>query len=413
MRWMLPWMLCFVGAALAAPPPNPLPPAQVATRTLENGLLVVARNDPAAPMAAVELWVRAGSVDDGGSGAAHALEHMAFRGSETAPAGQVDAAVESVGGALNATTYPDATRYWTTTAPDRFRVALAALANLVRPPLVHPDDWERERRVMLEEIARDQGDLAARARRALAGRLFGASYGAPVMGTPEALTRLTPEDIRAFHRKHYRPDAMIAVIVAPFEAAAVFKAVDDTLGRLPVTEGRAAVRTHPRPAAAFADVEADHGGALVVGLAWPAPSDDAAVVDVLNTILRQRLSAALGPLARRVEVSHPWQRADMVTLTIEGAEQDRAAIRAALRRVAQTAPSAITEAEVAAAIRRRQWAWWQDHEKPSSQARTLGLAAALGRAADASEAYPRLDAVSLPATRRAATRVFEALKGLP
>jgi zinc protease len=382
----------------------------VTSRTLDNGITVLVRPDAAAPLAVVDLWVYAGSVDDGGTGAAHALEHMVFRGSKDVPAGRVDATVEAAGGVLYATTYPDATHYWAAVPPEGVPTTLGALADAMCPPAVATADWERERKVMLEEISRDRDNLPAQARRTLAGRLFGTAYGAPVMGTPAALNRLEPDGIRAFHRQYYRPDRMGLVVVGRVEPDRVVEQARAAFGTIPKPAGRASERAAPKADSDPVEVEADDGTNLVVGTAWPAPSDDAGVVDVLCAIMRRRVSAAVGGLARRVEVSHPWQRADMIVLLLEGAESDRDVLRAAARRALSAPAESITASEVAAAARQRQWAWWAEEEKPAAQSRALGLAAAIGSWRDATAVQPRLDRVSVEGVRSAARKVFGTLE---
>jgi len=400
-RNWIAFFLLLLPAAFAAEPPNPLAASGVITRTLENGLTVVVSEDPAAPLAVADLWVAAGSVDDGGTGAAHALEHMVFRGGKGVPSGRVDAAVEAAGGTMYATTFPDATHYWTAIPAARLGDALGALADAMREPAVVRDAWERERRVMLEEIARDAGNLVADVRRALAGRLYGQPHGVPVMGTPGILAKLEPEAIRDFHKAHYRPDRMTLVVAGPVDPDEIFGQAEKALGALPKPAGKPPERTAPAASQAQAEVEADDGSTVVVGFAWPAPKADDAVLDVLATVLRRRLEAALGERARRVEAAHPWQRAGMVLVLAEGAERDRAVIREGMRHVLAAAPGSVGEAEVASAVRQRKWAWWMEHEKPAAQARTLGLAATLGEVSEATGAHDRLGKVTLDAVREA------------
>jgi zinc protease len=394
-------------AVRAAEPPNPMPPESVARKTLDNGVQVLVRRDAASPLAVVDLWVRAGAVDDGGTGAAHALEHMLFKGSADVPTGKVDAAVEAAGGVLYAETLADATHYWAAVPPDRTDDTLRALAQLLREPTVDATAWERERRVMMEEIARSRTDAPAETRRGLAAALFGLPYATPVAGEPAALAALDPDGIRAYYRRFYRSDRFTLVVVGPVTPGAIQKQAAESLGRIPRAKGPAPEETPP-PAVKRAPVEITrtHGNSVDVGLAFPAGGGAAA--DVLSAILAGRLSASVTGIAERVQVSLPWQRAGILVLTAGGPLENEGAIRAALHRTAASAASGLSPGAVAAAIRRRQWSWWLDHERPAAQARALGLAATLGDLGEATGAGERLGAVSVSDVRAVAEGLFPA-----
>src|SRR5690242_14198687 len=83
-----------------------LPPA---TRliTLENGLVLIIREDHSAPVVSAQAWCRAGSIDEGrwlGAGLSHVLEHMLFKGTTPRGAGRIDQEVQDAGGYMNAYT---------------------------------------------------------------------------------------------------------------------------------------------------------------------------------------------------------------------------------------------------------------------------------------------------------------------
>jgi predicted Zn-dependent peptidase len=393
---------------MGATAPNPMPPAGVSASSLPNGLRVVIREDATAPLAAVDLWVRAGAADDDGTGAAHAVEHTLFMGSKDVAAGAVDAAVERVGGVLYAETLADATHYWATVPAGETGVVLGALRDLLHEPTVDAKGWERERRVMLEEIARSRTDAAAEVRRALASKLFGTPFGAPVTGTPDSLAAVTPDAIRAFFRRFYRPDRMVLVVVGPVSADTVRKEAAGILGGIAPAAGDApGPGAVPIAKAGRVEVSRRDGARVEVGLAFPAAGD--ADVDVLCTILAGRLSAAVSGLADRAEVSHPWQRAGLVVMTAGGPAENESALRDALRSAAAVSAEGISAAQVSAAIQRRQWAWWLEHEKPAAQSKALGLAAVLGDLDEATTEPERLAAVTPEAVAAAAARAGAAV----
>ena len=84
-----------------------LPDVDALVTTLSNGLLIIVREDRSAPVASVQAWCRAGSIDEGrwlGAGLSHVLEHMLFKGTSTRGSGRIDQEVQDAGGQMNAYT---------------------------------------------------------------------------------------------------------------------------------------------------------------------------------------------------------------------------------------------------------------------------------------------------------------------
>src|SRR5580704_10515622 len=91
----------------------PMPPGTSLT-TLENGLVIITREDHSAPVVSAQAWCHAGSITEGkwlGGGLSHVLEHMLFKGTTTRPGSRIDQEVQSAGGYMNAFTSFDRTVY--------------------------------------------------------------------------------------------------------------------------------------------------------------------------------------------------------------------------------------------------------------------------------------------------------------
>ena len=101
-------------AASAALEIPALPPGTRLT-TLDNGLVIIVREDPSAPVVSAQAWCKAGSIDEGkwlGAGLSHMLEHMLFKGTKHRGPGQIDREVQDSGGYMNAYTSFDRTVYY-------------------------------------------------------------------------------------------------------------------------------------------------------------------------------------------------------------------------------------------------------------------------------------------------------------
>src|SRR5256885_1950202 len=80
---------------------------------LPSGLTIIAEENHAAPVAALQIWVRVGSADEGPgeAGLAHLHEHMLFKGTGRRGPGAIAREIEGAGGEINAWTSFDQTVY--------------------------------------------------------------------------------------------------------------------------------------------------------------------------------------------------------------------------------------------------------------------------------------------------------------
>ena len=163
------------------------------------------------------VFVGAGSryEDDAIAGASHFLEHMLFKGSEKRPAPElISGAIESVGGVFNASTDREATVYYAKVARDHFGIALDVLADMYNRPLFDPEEVERERGVIIEELAMtyDQPDAFADL---LIDRALWPDQpmGRDVGGTRETVGAITRRQLIDYHARQYAPSNTVVAVV--------------------------------------------------------------------------------------------------------------------------------------------------------------------------------------------------------
>ncbi|MBX3145563.1 MAG: insulinase family protein [Gemmatimonadales bacterium] len=176
--------------------------------TAPNGLVVLTEHLPGLRSVAAGVWFRSASGHERREqmGIAHLLEHMVFKGTERRSAKELAHALEVRGGALDAYTSRDHTSFQAHVLDQDLPLAVEVLSDLVRRPLLRPEDLELERNVVLEEIKGVEDtpddlvfDLAS------AALWPSHPYGYSILGTPETVGALTAADLTAFHRGAYHP----------------------------------------------------------------------------------------------------------------------------------------------------------------------------------------------------------------
>lgn len=180
-----------------------------------NGFEVLHVPSSAAPVVAMELWVKVGSADEKlhEAGLAHLVEHMLFKGTAARPHGEIASEIEALGGEINAYTSADYTVYTVLLASRFALVGLEVLSDAVFASTFDADELDKEKGVVLEEILRSRDLPHQCLSQALFSEAYGThAYGRPVIGTEEAVASFSRDDCLSFSRRWYRPDNMILVL---------------------------------------------------------------------------------------------------------------------------------------------------------------------------------------------------------
>ncbi|MFM9136364.1 MAG: M16 family metallopeptidase [bacterium] len=207
--------------------------ALVRRTVLPSGLRIITEYVPGVRSVSFGVWVGVGSRDEtpAQTGAAHFLEHLLFKGTETRTAWEISSAVEAVGGEMNAFTTKEYTCYYARVLDSDTRIAIDVVCDLVNHGLLAAEDIESERAVILEEIAMNDDDAADAVHDVFMRGLYGASpLGRPILGTQESLEGLSPRGIRGFYRRHYVPSQMVVAAAGSVDHEEVVAMVREAFG---------------------------------------------------------------------------------------------------------------------------------------------------------------------------------------
>lgn len=190
-------------------------------RTLSNGCESYLEQVDFAPLVTLQLWVKAGSLDERPHefGMAHVLEHMLFKGTESHPkTGDIAKLVEAAGGEINAYTTFDHTVYYIN-APREFAFqGTELLFNVVCSSLLDQQELSRELEVVIEEIRRGRDNPSARLSHTLFSKLFeGHPQGRPVIGYEDIVKQFNRETLVEFYKRWYTPANMIFIAAGDFQ----------------------------------------------------------------------------------------------------------------------------------------------------------------------------------------------------
>jgi predicted Zn-dependent peptidase len=183
---------------------------------LPNGIRILTSAMPATRSAAVSLYVGAGSryEREEEAGLSHFLEHLLFKGSEKRPtAKEIAEAIDRVGGIMNGGTDRELTVYYIKVARPHLDLALDVLVDLVSRPLLDPGELEKERQVVLEELAMVEDSPQQLSDLLLDSLLWpGQPLGRDVAGTPDSVAALSGGMVAGYlHRQYVANNIVVAV----------------------------------------------------------------------------------------------------------------------------------------------------------------------------------------------------------
>ncbi len=202
--------------------------------SLPNGLQNIFEKREGSGVVAAQIWVKVGSKyeEEKVAGITHFIEHLIFKGTERLPGNAFAARIESLGGTVNAFTSYDNTVYHIIVPKKAFEEGFGLLIESVQHPAFPPDEIEKERKVILEEIKMGEDDP----QRKLFSELFSVSYqghpySRPIIGFEDSVKGIGRSEILEYYKAHYVPANTTVVIVGDFDETKAKEMVQNTLGK--------------------------------------------------------------------------------------------------------------------------------------------------------------------------------------
>ena len=161
-------------------------------------------------------------------GATHFIEHMAFDGSERYTREEISGWVDDVGGFLNAFTRKETTVFFLLVPSVHLEKGVEILSQMLLHSVFHPQEIEKERKVILEEIRRERDDPRTALEGVVDRSLYrGSLLTEPIIGSPATIEAMSDSALKAFYGRYYRPSNMRIVITGSFDPKAAERFVDE------------------------------------------------------------------------------------------------------------------------------------------------------------------------------------------
>lgn len=264
---------------------------------LPNGIRIVTETLPYHYSVSVGIWVDNGSRDEtpGENGISHFIEHMIFKGTRNRSALEIAKEMDAIGGLSNAFTSKEQTCFYTRVLENHLDQGVRILLDIFLNSLYDPEELERERLVVLQEISMVE-DTPDEFTHVLLGETAyqGNPLAQSILGTPETVNAINQDKILGYLQRSYIPEKIVVAAAGKVDHETFVNQVAHELNQISLG-GAAPNRLPPalssRSKVVYKDLEQVH-------LAWatraPSASDPRRYVStLLNVIMGGNMSSRL------------------------------------------------------------------------------------------------------------------------
>ncbi len=167
-------------------------------------------------------------------GVSHFIEHMLFKGTPSRSSVEISRAIEGRGGYLNAFTGPDDTCYYARMPYECMKLAVEVFCDMYRNSLFDPEELDRERQVILEEIKMYDDQPSSVVQENFEKALFvDHPLGMPLSGDEKTLGKMTSETLKDYMKSHYVPANTVLVFSGRLDHDACVAEAEKWMGDMP------------------------------------------------------------------------------------------------------------------------------------------------------------------------------------
>lgn len=201
---------------------------------LDNGVRVAVEDNPSYYSVSLGILVGVGAKDEGEmEGIAHLLEHMLFKGSQHYDRQAISRITDRLGGDFNGLTHKDYTLYYIRAPYSELDTALDILIDIFKNPLLSPEELEKEKLVILEEMReRDNSPEEVAKEQILSLVWDGHPLGRSILGSEEALLSFTSDDLKKFLSFYHHPESIIISAAGRIDESSLLRKLERLLGKL-------------------------------------------------------------------------------------------------------------------------------------------------------------------------------------
>jgi len=263
-------------------------------RKLNNGITVIMekRDLPVVSLSISNLF--GGAFEDSKiKGVAHFIEHLLFTGTQTRSHEDISREIEKKGGVLNAYTADEVTSYLFKLPSEHLFSGLDILTDMLNNPKFDPEKFEKEKKVILEEIKMYNDNPRTHAMKNIVGNLYESPFGEWIIGSKETVSSLSRDFVAELFDKMYSPENFIVTIVGDADFEKVCSYLEKNFKRKG-GERPKIVKIKKRNSEGVEEKAGIDQAHFYFGMHSPLPNEsDFYVLEILNAYLANGMSSRL------------------------------------------------------------------------------------------------------------------------
>lgn len=268
--------------------------------TLPNGLRIITISTKGNPAATVMVMAETGSnyESKAENGLSHFLEHMLFKGTPTRPTAlHINRELDGLGARSNAMTMDEATSYYAKAEKKKWKQVLAVVSDMYLHPTLPPEELEKERGVIVQEINMYEDNPQAKVARVFPSLLYGDTpAGRTILGPKENIESLPREAFVDYHKRHYVASKTIVVVSGDVKESEVKKEVEKLFKDIPTgkfLKKEKVIEKQDKPALHIELKKTDQVHFVLGVRAYPAKDKRIPALSVLSGLLGSGFSSRL------------------------------------------------------------------------------------------------------------------------
>ncbi|MCJ8275632.1 MAG: insulinase family protein, partial [Bdellovibrionales bacterium] len=199
---------------------------------LSNGIRVLSEHHPDSRCVVTGFWIETGTRFESPQqiGISHLLEHMVFKGTDKYSAFELARCLEAVGGDINAFTAREHTCFHTTSLSEHLDLSVEVLAQLVAFAKFEQKEFDKEKKVVQQEILMASDDLEEFVYDLYFEKLFpGDPLGYQILGSVDSVESMTIPDIQGYYDDKFQPQNIIVTAAGSVDHEALVESVEKYL----------------------------------------------------------------------------------------------------------------------------------------------------------------------------------------
>ncbi|MBU0777240.1 insulinase family protein [Patescibacteria group bacterium] len=231
-------------------------------------------------------------------GLSHFLEHMVFKGSKKRPsAKEIAVVIDSIGGEFNAGTSKEWTNFYIKAHNEALPTAFDVLSDMVLNPLLKPEDIEREKGVILEELAMYEDTPMFKIGDVFENLIYkNSSLGRDIIGTRDSIKGVKRADFDRYRKIHYGIDNILITVAGGAKEKDIMKLAEKYFGSLKNNNKETAKKykkDQKKPRVLLYPKKKEQGHFILGFLAGQMGNKDRFTESVLSVILGGGMSSRL------------------------------------------------------------------------------------------------------------------------